>query len=172
MAEVRACLTAAGFEKVETYIQTGNVRVVSRLRSRERVEAELERAFADHVGFEVPTMVVSPAELTATYAEAVAADVGAARRYVSFLKEPPDPAAKEAIEAWNQPGEGARVLGRAILWWLDHPTAAAKMSNARMERLVGTATTRDLKVVATLAERWGSAAATGKQGPGKQGLAQ
>jgi hypothetical protein len=45
-------------------------------------------------------------------------------------------------------------VGRAVHWWLDHTTAAAKLSNARLERLTGPATTRDVKVVAKLVEKW------------------
>jgi hypothetical protein len=47
-----------------------------------------------------------------------------------------------------------------VVWWLDHPTQAARFSNARVERHV-VATTRDLKVVTTLAQRWGGGAAPG-----------
>jgi endo-1,4-beta-mannosidase len=32
----------------------------------------------------------------------------------------------------------------------------AKLNNARVEKLLGVATTRDLKVITTLAERWGA----------------
>jgi hypothetical protein len=33
---------------------------------------------------------------------------------------------------------------------------SARINNARVEKLLGVATTRDLKVVTTLAERWGA----------------
>src|SRR3712207_758590 len=69
MARVRSCLEDAGFGDVATHIQTGNVRVTTPLRSRSRVEAELERVFAAAAGFDVPTIVMAPAELAALYAE-------------------------------------------------------------------------------------------------------
>ena len=50
-AVVRAC-EGAGFTDVETYLNTGNVRVTTGLRSRAKVEATLEEAFAAEAGFE------------------------------------------------------------------------------------------------------------------------
>ncbi|HET6560991.1 MAG TPA: DUF1697 domain-containing protein [Marmoricola sp.] len=156
MAEVKECLADAGFTDVETHLATGNVRFGSRMRSRARLEERLEEVFEARTGFAVPTIVVSPAELCAVHDAAMALDVTAARRYVTFLKDPLTTGAKAEIDAWDAPGEGAKALDRAVVWWLDHPTAAAKFSNARVERHA-VATTRDLKVVATLAERWGAA---------------
>ena len=51
--------------RVETYINTGNVRLTTPLRSRARVEAALEKAFLEDRGFEVPTIVFTPKELVA-----------------------------------------------------------------------------------------------------------
>ena len=44
---IKAAAEGAGFTDVETYINTGNVRVTTRLRSRAKVEAALEKAFLD-----------------------------------------------------------------------------------------------------------------------------
>ena len=158
MADVRTCLGSAGFEEVETHIQTGNVRLsvpaAAGLSGREEVEAELERVFAATTGFEVPTMAFTPAELVAVHDKVHGLDVAAERRYVAFLKREPEPAVREEVEAWSAPGEGARVVGRAIFWWLDHATAVARLSNVRLEKLIGPATTRDLKVVDKLVEKW------------------
>ena len=60
----------AGCTDVETYINTGNVRVTTKLRSRAKVEAALEKAFSASAGFEVPTIVFTPKELTAVAADA------------------------------------------------------------------------------------------------------
>ena len=52
-AIVQAC-EDAGFTDVETYINTGNVRVTTRLRSRAKVEAALEKAFRGRPGSRCP----------------------------------------------------------------------------------------------------------------------
>jgi uncharacterized protein (DUF1697 family) len=156
MAQLQECLTDAGFSGVETYLATGNVRVNTSKRSRAVVEKEIERVLLESTGFDVPTIVLSPAELSRVYADAVGADVHAQRRYLTFLKDEPAADLAAEIDAWEAAGEGAKVLGRAVYWWIDHPNADARMSNARVEKRLGTATTRDLKVVTTLAERWGA----------------
>jgi uncharacterized protein (DUF1697 family) len=156
MAQLQECLTAAGFSDVETYLATGNVRLSTSKRSRTVVEKEVESVLRDTTGFEVPTIVLSPTELSRVYADALAADVSAQRRYVTFLKDEPPADLAAELDAWEAPGEGAKVLGRAVYWWIDHPNADAKMSNAKVEKRLGTATTRDLKVVTTLADRWGA----------------
>ena len=154
MPQLKDALIGAGFTDVETYLATGNVRVATPRRSRATVEREIEAALAASTGFEVPAVVMSPTGLAGVHAAATALGITAQRRYVTFLKDEPAADLVEELDAWDAPGEGARVLGRAVFWWIDHPNAAAKMSNARVEKRLGTATTRDLKVVTTVVERW------------------
>lgn len=154
MARVKETLAAAGFTGIETHLATGNVRVESPRRSTGAVSAAIEEALAASAGFEVPTVVLSPAELSTLYADAMALGVSAQRRYLTFLKEEPSAETAAAFDGWDAPGEGAKVLGRAVYWWIDHPNAAARMSNARIDKQLGVATTRDVKVITTLVERW------------------
>ena len=70
MAELREALTAAGFEEVATHIQTGNALVRTRMRSRAKVIAALEKAMLEDRGFAVPVVLFTPAELTEMYDEA------------------------------------------------------------------------------------------------------
>jgi uncharacterized protein (DUF1697 family) len=156
MADLKECLTEAGFSAVETYLATGNVRFRTTMRSRARLEARLEEVFEECTGFEVPTIVVNPNELRAVHDAAVSLELGAGRRYVTFLKEPLSPGATAEIDAWDAPGEGAKALDRAVVWWVDDSTQAARFALPKAMRHAVT-TTRDLKVVATLAERWGAA---------------
>jgi uncharacterized protein (DUF1697 family) len=159
MADVRACLEDAGFRDVETYIASGNVRVSTSMRSVDRVADTLERVFEEDRGFAVPAVVLRPDELSRVHQDALSIEpplAGDVRRYVTFLKQPVRPEAVEEIAALQADGEAARAVGRAVHVWVRDGYQNARLSNALIERLVGTATTRDLKVVATLAGRWGS----------------
>lgn len=159
MAELKACLKVAGLADVETYINTGNVRFSSRMRSTGRVTAFLEETFLADRGFEVPTVVFTPGELHTVYVDAMALEqpiAGECRRYVTLLRDKPDPAAAAAVDALSFEGEAARVVGRAVHVWLTRGVQGAQLDNARLERALGVATTRDLKVITTLAERWGA----------------
>lgn len=159
MAHLRDRLEAGGLRRVETYIQTGNLRFTTSRRSRETATQELEALLACCCGFDVPAVLVTPAELRAVHDDALAMPSplpGDPRRYVTFLKSEPTGDVRAAIESGDFPGEAARVRGRTIHVWLTVPAHKAKSYNTKVSKsLVGT--TRDLKVVATLADRWGSA---------------
>jgi len=158
MADVRAGLVHQGFGEVETYIQSGNLRFTSRLRSVPKVEAALESALEELCGFTVSTIARTPAQLgrLASYGAGLAAPLEAeSRRYVTFLKEDPDDDLRVTFNGWDIPGERAHVNGREVYLWLAHPSHTAKLSNARIERGGVVATTRDWKVVSALGMTWG-----------------
>jgi uncharacterized protein (DUF1697 family) len=159
MADLRSALEESGLRDVETYIQTGNVRLGSTMRSSDRVAARVEEVLESDRGFAVPTVVLTPAELRRVYEDARALDLpvtGDVRRYVTFLKQPAPPEVVEEVAAMEADGEAARVVGRAVHVWVRDGYRNARLNNALLERRLGTSTTRDLKVVTTLAERWGA----------------
>jgi uncharacterized protein (DUF1697 family) len=159
MAALRDHLTESGLTEVETYIQTGNVRFRTRMRSAAKVEAHVEEVLGRHCGFDVPTIVLTPAELGAIHRDALrlaAPGTGTPRRYVSFFKpgEAPGGEVARAIAEWDAPGESALVVGRAV-----HVCITGSMMDARFfaafKKALAPGTNRDLKVVTALAERWG-----------------
>lgn len=160
MADLRDVLTDAGFEDVETHIQSGNVRVRTAARSTAKVSAELGRAIAAWKGFEVPCIVRTPAQLRALVAEvdevpALLRPRG--RRYLALADGTVPRAAAEELEAWDVDGEAVRVLGTTVLAELGKPFHRTKLTNARIEKMTGLTTSwRDLEVVRALAERWGA----------------
>ncbi len=163
MADLRAGLSEAGFADVETHIQTGNVRFASRHRSPAGAERALERALADVCGFEVPAILLTPEELVGIHADAVAgaAPHPAVRgevRYVSVFKdgEQPEGADAAAIAAWDRAGEGGRVQGRAVHVWIDGSMHEAAFFRA-FARPLAAGTSRNLRVIAALAQKWGRA---------------
>jgi uncharacterized protein (DUF1697 family) len=155
-ADLRASLDAAGYADIDTYIQTGNVRITSPLRSRAKLEAELEGVFLADRGFEVPTMVFGPSELKALVEEAdqVPSKPPEYAHYISLLKGPVSTAAAEAAAALSLPGETVVVTGRAVHLLYDVPYGQAKLSNPKLERTVGPATNRSLKVLREIVARW------------------
>jgi uncharacterized protein (DUF1697 family) len=158
-ADLRAALVGAGYTDVETYIQTGNIKIATPLRSRAKVEAELEKLFLADRGFDVVTMVFSPTELTRLAADAdkIANDhpyeYG---HYLSLLKKEPTAKGKAAVEGLSGNGETLVVRGRAVHLLYDIPYGQAKNSNAQVEKVLGPATNRSAKVIRALAEKWGS----------------
>lgn len=158
MQRLREVLTGAGYTDVETYIQSGNVLVGSSLRSASKVATALEALLAQEFGFAIPCIVRSPAQLLTTVERADSLtdplDGATLRRYVTFFRDPIPAERAAELAGWDAPGERLTPDGSELHWWLDKPTHEAKVSNARLERGGLVATTRDLKVVRTLAGRW------------------
>lgn len=153
--DIRAAVESAGCTDVETYINTGNVRFATTLRSRARIETAMEGAFLADRGFEVPTIVFTPEELT-EIAESAAAFGHDGRHYVSLLKEEPSAEAIARVEALGAAGEVAKVAGRAVHLLLGDNYHEARLTNAVVERHLGVATNRNLTVIEALAKRWGA----------------
>lgn len=163
-ADIRAAAEAAGCAGVETYINTGNVRVATPLRARVRVEAALERAFLADRGFEVPTVVFTPGELRSIIADAealAAAHGNVAMQYVSLLKRAPVEAARVEAEAAPYDGEHLVIRGRAVHLLLEARDSyrAARLGNAWVERRLGVSTNRNLTVLQAIARKWCGAGA-------------
>ena len=152
----RAC-EQAGFTDVETYLNTGNVRVSTSLTSRSEVEAALEAAFEEEAGFEVPVIAFTPDELTEIAREADEHARGhEGMHYVSLLKETPSPETIQLMEEAGKDDEVARVGGRAVHLLLGPDYHTARLNNAVVEKMLGVATNRNVRVIRTLAEKWGS----------------
>lgn len=157
-ADLRAALEGAGYGDVDTYIQTGNIRITSPLRSRAKVEAELETLFLADRGFEVLTMVFSPAEIRAVAEDIARIDFvrpkGEGGHYVNLMKKPIPAADLAELHALAQDGVTLRQEGRVLHLLYDIPFGTAAKSSARAERLLGVATNRSAKVITEIAEKW------------------
>ena len=158
MADLRAGLAPKGFDEVESYIQSGNLRFTSNLGSAAAVEVALEPALEELCGFTVSTIVRTPVQVAelASYGRGRSNLLeGEPRRYVTFLKDDPSDDFAATMNGWDVAGERAHVHGRDVYLWFTHPSHEAKLSNARIERGGVVATTRDWKVVSALGELWG-----------------
>ena len=151
---IKAACESAGFTDAETYINTGNVRVTSSLRSRAKVEAALENAFLEAAGFEVPTIVFTQAEFAeiGRDAEELYGERELARHYILLLKEPVTDAA--AVEALSTVDHRGVVRGRACHLMLGSSYEQGGVDPLRVEKLIGVATNRNYNVVTTLARKW------------------
>jgi uncharacterized protein (DUF1697 family) len=158
-AKIVEAVEDCGFTDVETYINTGNVRLTSSLRSAAKVEQALEKSFERHAGFKVPTIVMTPQELRQIAADA--AQVAKRHRdtnahYVSLLKQKPTAADIKKLEEIDHGEDLAAVHGRGAHLLVVTPSARSRLSNATVEKLLGVATNRNLTVVRHLAEKWGA----------------
>ena len=160
MAGLRSWLEEAGYAGVETYIQTGNVKVETPVASAAEVGAALEELLRERSGFEVPCIMFSPEELrqVADDAEAVEpppfADHPEQRRFVVLFAEPPTEEQAAALGGHDEALERAVVVGRAAHLWIAGTFHEAKVFT-RFAAVLKPGTNRNLTVVRTLAQKWG-----------------
>jgi uncharacterized protein (DUF1697 family) len=156
-ASIITAVEAAGFTEVATYINTGNVRFDTTLRSRSKIEAALEKAFEAEAGFAVPTVVFTRKELReiADHAAGLSRQrAQGGRHYVSLLKEAPTAAAVKRLDESITTDEVAKVGGRAVHLLLGDNYHEATLTNAAVEKHLGVATNRNVTVIRALAEKW------------------
>jgi uncharacterized protein (DUF1697 family) len=125
MPKLREVLADAGFDDVQTYVQSGNV-VLSSKASSKRVARTCEQAIADQFGLEIPVVVRTRDEL----AEVVRRDplgtvaTNPKRYQVTFMTAEPDEDVIRRLEAAAVAPEQFVVIGREVYAW--HPGGAAR----------------------------------------------
>jgi len=161
MAALREWLEEAGYAGVETYIQTGNVKVETPVASAAEVEAALEALLLERTGFEVPCIMFSPEELRQVVEDAEGlepppfAGDPEERRFVVFFKEPASAEDAETLASYAETNERVVAIGRAVHLWIAASFHQAKVFS-RFAKILEAGTNRNLQVVRTLAEKWGA----------------
>jgi uncharacterized protein (DUF1697 family) len=156
-AAIVTATEAAGGRDVETYINTGNVRLTHSARSVAKVRSALEPAYAAEAGFEVPTVVFTAtdlAALTARSEELHAEHAPSGQHYVTLFTTAPTAAAAKAVEALGHPGETVVVDGRAAYVLLDGDIHTSRLLASKEFKALGQGTARTVKVLRTITEKW------------------
>jgi len=107
MAELRSMCADAGFDRVETYIASGNVVFASKAAPA-RVKAELEARLLAHAGKPVGVVVRTAAEMAAVLKANPFPKAETKRTYVIFLDRPPP---RDALDRAVGRGDEAMRLG-------------------------------------------------------------
>jgi uncharacterized protein (DUF1697 family) len=154
---IRDATEAAGGRDVETYINTGNVRLTHSARSVGKVQQALEKAYAAEAGFDVPTVVFTAADLAALTARAEevhAEHDPSGQHYVTLYAAAPGAAAVAAAHALEHAGETIVVDGRAAYVLLDGDIHTSKLLASKEFKALGQGTARTVKVLRTVTEKW------------------
>jgi uncharacterized protein (DUF1697 family) len=151
MAKLRTLLEEAGYGDVRTYIASGNV-LLEGPKSGAAVARELERIVADEFGLETTAIARKPGELAALVtAHPFGRDTS--RSHVVFLAERPSATAAERLAAEDHSPDRGVLAGKDVYVQYGAGVQNARLSAARLERLLGVAAThRNWRTVAALAE--------------------
>jgi uncharacterized protein (DUF1697 family) len=135
MDRLREIFAELGLSGVETFIASGNVLFESRAKPA-ALEARIERALHDALGYEVATFLRTFPELQAV--------VEALPRYdeidlaqVCFLKEAPSAAARKALVALETPDFTFHFGAREFYWMLRVRQSVLRVNPKHLERAVG-----------------------------------
>jgi uncharacterized protein (DUF1697 family) len=152
MPKLREVLTEAGFEDVQTYLQSGNV-VLSSDASSDEVAREVERQIAKRLGLEIQVVVRTHEELAEVVRRDPLGDVAAnPKRYqVSFLDGELAPETVRKLEDVAVEPERFVVSGREVYAWHPEGVARSKLWALLAGRGLGvTATARNWTTVTKL----------------------
>lgn len=154
MAEFRDLLENNGFEKVHTYIQSGNIIFNHASTNHFDLSNEMEQIISKHYGFDVPVVVLYPEEIRAAMnANPFLSNpaIDETQTYFTFLKDTPSTAGVKAFEACNYPGETFILIDKMVYYFTSIGYGKAKFTNKIMEKKLGVpATTRNYKTTLKL----------------------
>jgi uncharacterized protein (DUF1697 family) len=154
MPQLRDLLTAAGFEDVRTYLQSGNV-VLAGKGTAKQVAEECERLIGEQFGLEISVVVRTRAELAKiVHRDPLGTVAVDPKRYqVTFMTGKLRAETVRKLEAAAAPSERFVVSGREVYAWHPEGAARSKLWAALAGRGLGvTATARNWTTVTNLLE--------------------
>ena len=134
MTALKACLENAGFDRVGTFIQSGNVVFETRQKSIAKLTAQIDTAIEAALGIDPRVVVVSRDRLKTVLADAPAAwrSRTGLRMNIAFLRQPAN-AAVALREVDVRPGVDAVAAGEGVLYM---STMLRDLAKSRMSRIV------------------------------------
>ncbi|WP_422349204.1 DUF1697 domain-containing protein [Flagellimonas sp.] len=153
MADLKQCLTLAGFQDVETYIQSGNLSCRKEGLTAKDVEIEVHKAILKHFGFDVPTLALTKEELQLIIDQNPFAEEEEKSQYFVLLKSEPE---KDLVDSFNLlhfENEAFQVNHNCVYLCCKAGYGKAKLSNNLIEnKLKVQATTRNYRTMMKLLE--------------------
>lgn len=152
MDDLRKMFASFGLAEVETFIQSGNVIFQSTSRNATTLEGRIEKQLEEALGYRVEVFVRSMGEL-ADIANQTRFEVKAEDTlHVVFLREKPAKTQVDALKKYNSPADEFAVLGREV-YNLRHDRDKSVFTNNFIEKIFGTATTRNITTLRKIVEK-------------------
>ena len=160
MADLRALAEALGWQRVGSYIQSGNL-VFEATGTEAALERKLEAALLEHASLSIPVIVRAEERYRHLVGANPFVEAGARepnRVMLALSKAKPKRGALVLIEERASPGERVALVGDGL--WIHYANGAGntKLSPALLDRAVGsTLTARNLRTCLKLTEMLGDA---------------
>lgn len=152
MGTLREVMTAQGYPRVRTYLQSGNV-VFDGGQDEEQTASSLQTLIAEHFGLRIQVVVRGRADLSLVLERDplrwIAEDPS--RHLVAFLSVFPDPVLVRSLDPDDFLPDRFAVDGRAVHLWHPDGVHMGRLSHAVLERrLQVTATARNWNTIKKL----------------------
>jgi uncharacterized protein (DUF1697 family) len=144
MDTLRQSFEALGFEKVKTFIQSGNVVFKTGKLSTITLSKRIEARILSDVGFPVSVVSRTVDEMCDTIENnpfVKDRGIDQEKLHVMFLSATPAPPALEKLEALTAPPDQFRCLGKEIYLYLPNGTAESKLMKSPLDRVLSVVTT-------------------------------
>ncbi|WP_321346431.1 DUF1697 domain-containing protein [uncultured Draconibacterium sp.] len=156
MDALKSSLSSLGFEKLQTYIQSGNVVFRYQEKSTEELEELVSKKIQEDFGFDVTVLVLRAEQLGNIVSNnpfAGEENKEAQFMHVTFLKENPSNVNEEKITAHVKGGEEFAIFDGVVFLYCPNGYGKTKLNNNFFEsQLKVTATTRNWKTTLKLLE--------------------
>lgn len=156
MADLRSMLEKMDFQKIATYIQSGNVVFNTTEKDSSILERKINRAIRDTFGFDVPVLVKSKIDFVKILEKNPYGDqkvLEENRVYFVLLKDVPPEERVKKLEKEVYPNEKFVITKECVYLLCQNGYGKAQLNNNRIERkLKVEATTRNYRTVVKLIE--------------------
>lgn len=157
MGELRECFEGLGFERVETFIASGNVILESRSGNVGALQRRIEASLGESLGYDVAVFLRTPSDVSAIarYRPFPAAKMKTAKALnVAFLTEPLKADASKILMSLTSAIDEFHVNGAHVYWLCRKKQSESTFSNAVFEKKLGVrATFRGVNTVTKLAAK-------------------
>lgn len=154
MKDLKELYESLGFEKVQTYIQSGNVLFQTKKQDKETLSRKVEKKIKEVYGFDVAVLHLTLPDIAKIIAaNPYTASEKTASLYIAFLYALPETSRIEALKKFDLAPDQYSINDKAIFMWYDTSYGTSKMNNNFFEaKLKITATTRNWKTTIKLKE--------------------
>ena len=156
MERLRASFETLGFDRVRTYVQSGNVIFESEQKSPAELSKKIEEKIQRDFEFTVPVLVKTLKEIAQIISNnplVKEKGIDHSKLHVTFLSDAPPKTAVKVLEPLATGRERFRTLNREIYLYCPDGYSNTKLSNNAIEKKLSVvATTRNWRTVNTLLE--------------------
>ena len=158
MDRLRTCFEAFGFDRVETFIASGNVVFETTSTAVATMVRTIEKGLERELGYEVATFIRTDAEVAAVavYQPFPKPAIASARAFsVGFLSAPLAKDGEKALMGLKTAIDDFHVHGREVYWLCRKGQSESAFSNVRFEKAAKVrATFRNMNTAQRLAAKY------------------